>query len=93
MPACSILARSSPTLAKAIIATFNVRGLTSNVKKQQLAKDILSYRVDVCGIQELKIAERLTGLSTTDTGLFALARMRVTTGELDSPCRNISTNS
>eukprot|EP00117_Sycon_ciliatum_P048136 scpid21182/ scgid34307/ Craniofacial development protein 2; p97 bucentaur protein len=57
MPACSMLARSSPTLAKARIATFNVRGLTSNVKKQQLAKDLLSYRVDVCGLQELKIAE------------------------------------
>ena len=38
-------------------ATFNVRGLTSLSKQQQLARDILTYRVAFWSVQELKIKE------------------------------------
>ena len=39
------------------IATFNVCGLSSLSKQQQLARDLQNYRIDFCGVQELKITE------------------------------------
>eukprot|EP00117_Sycon_ciliatum_P004861 scpid107111/ scgid0430/ len=36
-------------------ATFNVRGLCSASKQQQLARDMDAYRIDFCGLQELKM--------------------------------------
>ena len=37
------------------IATFNVRGLCDDTKKQQLATDITKYKVDIACLQETKI--------------------------------------
>ncbi|XP_065186017.1 craniofacial development protein 2-like [Sycon ciliatum] len=37
------------------IATFNVRGLSSNFKQEQ--RDLTHYRIDFCGLQELKIVD------------------------------------
>ena len=41
------------------VGTFNVRGMSSKVKQTQLASDMLSHRLDFCGLQETKIAESL----------------------------------
>ena len=43
------------TRKKFSIGTFNVRGLTSNIKKELLNKDIEKLCVDVCCLQETKI--------------------------------------
>ena len=37
------------------IGTFNVRGLTVDQKKQNLAIDVKNYKLDLCCIQETKI--------------------------------------
>ena len=37
------------------IGTFNVRGLTSDIKKESLNQDIEKLNVDVCCLQETKI--------------------------------------
>ena len=39
------------------VGTFNVRGLTDETKKEQLARDVSRYDVDVCALQETKIKE------------------------------------
>ena len=39
------------------IATFNVRGLTHEYKQKQLVRDIEKYEIDICCLQETKIAE------------------------------------
>jgi len=39
------------------LATFNVRGLTSQIKRKQLAMDMDSYGIDFCSLQELKTTE------------------------------------
>ncbi len=44
-------ARRPPTL---VIATFNVRGISSALKKSELVRDLHSYGVSVAGIQETK---------------------------------------
>ena len=44
---------SLKTLLK--VATFNVRGLCSDVKKKCLSSDLLQYNVDLCCLQETKI--------------------------------------
>ena len=46
-----------PALSLFKLATLNVRGLTSNVKRQHLAADIDSYGVDFCSLQELKTTQ------------------------------------
>ena len=38
------------------LGTFNVRGLTSEIKKEQLCTDIESYHLDLVCLQETKIA-------------------------------------
>ena len=38
-------------------ATINVQGLTSLSKQQQLARNMVAYRVDFCSAQLLKIKE------------------------------------
>ena len=43
------------TRKKFSIGTFNVRGLTSNIKKELLNKDIEKLCVDVYCLQETKI--------------------------------------
>ena len=43
------------------IGTFNVRGLTSNFKKNQLISDLNKYRVGLCCLQETKISEGYDG--------------------------------
>ena len=37
------------------IGTFNVRGLTQQVKMEQLSRDLIKYGVDICALQETKI--------------------------------------
>ena len=37
------------------IATFNVRSINDEVKQEQLSKDIVKYRVQICALQECKI--------------------------------------
>ena len=37
------------------VATFNVRGLTCNIKQHQLAEDLKKYNIDIACIQETKI--------------------------------------
>ena len=39
------------------VGTFNVRGLTSNIKKQQVVDDLRRYRVGICCLQETKIVD------------------------------------
>ena len=39
------------------IGTFNVRGLMKEQKQEFLARDIDNYNLDVCCLQETKIAE------------------------------------
>ena len=41
------------------IGTFNVRGLTKEEKQEHLARDIENHNVDVCCLQETKIASGL----------------------------------
>ena len=38
------------------LATFNIRGLTEEIKKDHLASDLNRYDIDVCGLQETKIS-------------------------------------
>ena len=46
------------------LASFNVRGLTSATKRQQLCEDLLMYRVSVACLQETKCSAGLD--DTTD---------------------------
>ena len=39
------------------IGSYNIRGLTDKLNKVQLSKDLKFYNVDVCCVQETKIAE------------------------------------
>ena len=39
------------------IATFNVRGKAKDYKKEQLGRDMKNYNVDVCCLQETKLAQ------------------------------------
>lgn len=39
------------------IASFNVRGLVKPEKRLALAKDLVSYQVDICCLQETKVSE------------------------------------
>ena len=39
------------------VATFSVRGLSDKVKQFNLSKELRSYKVDVCCIQETKIKQ------------------------------------
>ena len=39
------------------VGTFNVRGLVDDLKKEQLARDVEKYGVDVCALQETKIKD------------------------------------
>ena len=39
------------------IATFNVRGMANDYKKEQLIRDMTTYNVDVCCLQETKLAQ------------------------------------
>ena len=39
------------------ISNYNVRGLSDNLKKEQLCKDLKFYNVDLCCVQETKISE------------------------------------
>lgn len=41
-------------LTSFIFGTFNVRGLTSQLKKQALAQDLQKHQIDICAIQETK---------------------------------------
>lgn len=41
------------------LGTFNVRGLTKQFKQNQLAADLKNYDVDICGMQETKISEKI----------------------------------
>ena len=41
------------------LATFNVRGLTQQVKQEQLSRDMKKYKIDVACIQETKIKESM----------------------------------
>ena len=49
----------SPSLklrsAKLGIATFNVRGLQSAMKRQSLARDMKAHSINITGLQETKI--------------------------------------
>ena len=45
------------TFENLTIASYNIRGLTDKLKKVQLTKDLKFYNVDVCCVQETKIAE------------------------------------
>ena len=40
------------------IATFNVRGLVKKYKQESLSKDINTYKIDVCCLQECKTKEK-----------------------------------
>ena len=42
---------------KISIATFNVRGINSNIKKHQLDQDLIKYKIDIICLQETKIRE------------------------------------
>ena len=48
--------RSLGTLS---IGSFNVRGLSSNLKREQLVKDLISYKGDICSLQETKLVNGL----------------------------------
>ena len=39
------------------MGTFNVRGLTKDIKKDQLASDMTKYKIDICCLQECKIKD------------------------------------
>ena len=38
-------------------STFNVRGLRNHVKQEALSRDIGKYKIDICCLQETKIAK------------------------------------
>ena len=44
---------------KLSVATFNVRGLTQELKQHQLARDVNRYKIDILSIQETKIRENV----------------------------------
>lgn len=46
---------SLPLRNKLGIATYNVRGLQSALKRQSLAQDMKAYSIDIVGLQETKI--------------------------------------
>ena len=48
------------------LGTFNVRGLSSEIKKNQLSKDIKRYGVDICCLQETKIRAGIDTLVRKD---------------------------
>ena len=37
------------------VGSFNVRGLTKDLKKDQLPLDLANHKVDICGLRETKI--------------------------------------
>ena len=39
------------------VGTFNVRGLNDEYKQIELVRDIESYKVDVCTLQETKVTD------------------------------------
>ena len=39
------------------VGSFNVRGLSSSLKKQQLADDLRKYKIKICSLQETKIKD------------------------------------
>ena len=41
------------------VGSFNVRGLTKEYKRQQLANDIIKYNIDICCLQETKLQNSL----------------------------------
>lgn len=49
--------KPNPARSKYNIASFNVRGLTQALKRHQLAGDLASRQVDICGLQETKTRE------------------------------------
>jgi len=53
------------TLDSLTLGSFNVRGLSSNLKRENLFKDLASYKVDICSLQETKLAN---GLETNSSG-------------------------
>jgi len=57
MPAGNSNLTQTSNFREVRIATFNVRGLRSASKLDQLARDLARYRIDFCGLQETKLAE------------------------------------
>ena len=45
------------------IGTFNVHGLTSYKKRQDLIVDMDRYQLDICALQETKVKEETTIIS------------------------------
>ena len=41
------------------LGTFNVRCLTKEFKRHQLNLDLKKYEIDICGLQETKISEKV----------------------------------
>ena len=41
-----------------IIGTWNVRGLSNDIKKEELARECEKYKIDILAIQETKIASK-----------------------------------
>ena len=39
------------------VASFNLRGISSNVQRETLRRDLKVYKVDVCTLQETKVTE------------------------------------
>ena len=52
-----VMVLKRPALSLFKLGTFNVRGLTSNIKQQHSAADMDSYGVDFCSLQELKTTQ------------------------------------
>eukprot|EP00117_Sycon_ciliatum_P036804 scpid32835/ scgid27654/ Craniofacial development protein 2; p97 bucentaur protein len=44
------------------VSSFNVRGLSSNTKKQLLAEDLRCYKIQICSLQETKIQDGYDGV-------------------------------
>ncbi len=40
-------------------ATFNVRGLTTKIKKEALERDLAKFKIDLCALQETKSTKEL----------------------------------
>ena len=53
------------------LGTFNVRGLTKDIKQEQLSRDVTKYKVDVLCIQETKQKE-LTNIDVEGNRLICL---------------------
>ena len=53
------------------LGSFNVRGLTKEYKQEQLTHDMFKYKLDICCLQETKIAN---GVDTNinDHGLICI---------------------